>query len=303
MFQKKQKFIVASSLVLGSSAFFSTPTMAQEDDLFTLKAMTGVEYNNNLTVSDVDLTSGVGDLGFLLDLGGSFSLDTQLGVTLDGGYEYSSTRYLEETQFDFETHALSGGVAYSLGELDLGLDAGFYHNRLGGDSFLDLMTITPSVSTMLGETVYLRGQYSFMDKDFKTAPDRSGNSHSFGVSGFIFALDDGYINLGLELEKSNTDGGAYDYDGYTLSGGINVPFLDTDFYAKGKYSGRSYDTALGDDGETRDDTRSSFSLGLTTDLFVLLTVNPEYRMNKVSSNQNSAAFTEHVFKLSIGVTF
>ncbi len=298
-----QKTLVASSLIAGIVGLSTSPLLAQEEDLFTLKAMTGVEYNNNLTVSDLDLTSGVGDLGFLLDLGGSFSLDTQLGLTVDGGYDYSSTRYLDETQFDFETHALSGGVAYSLGEFDLGLDAGYYHNRLGGDSFLDLMTLTPSVSTMMGDTVYLRGQYSYMDKDFKTAADRSGNSHSFGISAFVFALDDGYFNVGVELEKSNTDSNTFDYDGYTLSGGINVPFLDTEFYAKGKYSGRSYDTALGDDGETRDDTRSSFSLGLTTDLFVLLTINPEYRMNKVSSNQNSAAFTEHVFKLSVGVTF
>lgn len=294
--------IIFAGVAALSMLALNAASIAKEGDLINFSAMAGLQYNDNLTVSDVDLTSGKGDLGFMLDLGADASID--LGnVSLDGGYDYSSTRNLSETQFNFETHALNGGISYSFMDIDFGLDAGFYHNRLGGDAFLDITSITPSVATMVGDSIYLRGQYSLMDKSFKTAKERSGTSHSIGASAFLFVLEDGYINVGADLLKDKTNSGDFDYDGYALNGGINVPFLDTEFYAKGKYESRSYDSAIGDDSKPRDDSRTSFTAGLTTDLFLLLTLKPEFRINKVSSNLDSAAYTEKVFSISLGIDF
>ena len=105
---------------------------------YSAEAGVGVEYDSNVSVEEVDATSGEGDYALTMDLG----LEAKKGLTekLDGAlsYDFSQSLYDEFSQVDRQTHILGADLAYSAQAVDTGLSTYYIHSRLDGDKFLEL---------------------------------------------------------------------------------------------------------------------------------------------------------------------
>ncbi len=124
----------------------------------------GVEYDSNVSVEEVDATSGEGDYALTMDL----SLEAEKGFTekFEGAlsYDFRQSFYDEFSEVDRQTHIFGADAAYRANSLDTGLSTYYIHSRLDGDKFLELYRVSPSVSGFLAKKWYARGAYVYSDK-------------------------------------------------------------------------------------------------------------------------------------------
>lgn len=281
----------------------AAPVFGQDDNSdqndFTLEVFGGLTYSDNVAVPQLDASSGVGDFAATLDASVGFKTDIFANTKLDIGYDFGQIRYLDETAFNQQQHSFTAGLAYELADgIDLGLDGGYYLTMLGGDKFLTQTRFSPSIARMFGDATYVRASWAYTDIDFEDIDSRDGDNHTVGIDSYVFLTDEGYVNFGVFYEKESTEIVDFSYDGYVLSAGAQVPFLDTTFNASLDYNKRDYDGL-----EDRDDDRVTFKAGIETDLFAVLTLKPEYTYRDVSSSVDQFSYQEHVVSVKLGYVF
>lgn len=284
-------------------AVITAPAFAQDDNSdqndLTLEVFGGLTYSDNVGVPQLDTSSGVGDFAATLDASLGFKTDILGDTKLDLGYDFGQIRYLDETAFNQQQHSFTAGLAYEMADgIDIGLDGGYYLTTLGGDKFLTQTRFSPSVARMFGDATYLRASWAYTDIDFEDVDSRDGSNHTFGVDSYIFLTDEGFVNFGAFYETENTELEDFSYDGYVLSAGAQVPFLDTTFSTSLDYSKRDYDGLTG-----RNDDRVTFKAGIETDLIAVLTLKPEYTYRNVSSTVDQFSYKEHVVSVKLGYIF
>ena len=74
--------------------------MARTRRAWSLSASAGLQYDDNVTIDEVDQTSEVGDEALLLGLSASYRLPVGAPWTLEAGYDFSLTDYRDLSQFD-----------------------------------------------------------------------------------------------------------------------------------------------------------------------------------------------------------
>ncbi len=270
---------------------------ADDENEIEISIYAGAEYNDNIAVSDIDLGSGQGDFAGLLEVSLGYENKISENLSFSAGYDFSYTRFVDETAFNFQSHGLSAGLSGQMAGLDLGLDYSFFHNRLGGESFLDMQLFSPSIAKMFPGNIYVRAAYTYMDKDFETALTRSGNNQKYGVDSYFFFDGGGFFRVGAAWQEEDAAAAIFDYDGLVLNAQVKVPVGEGDFYVKGNYKKRTYDSGL------REDKRTSLRAGLELPFMDNLIIKPEYRFLDSSSNLASADYSEHVFSLMFGIEF
>lgn len=270
-----------------------------------LEASAGVEYDDTLSVLDVDRRTSEADFALVFGAEGSYerhlSEDTEAKVR----YRFSRSMFDEFSAFDVGTHLVSGELEHDFGEIDAGVVYRFVSSALASEPFLTLHQISPNVSRFFGRTVFVRGDYTFSRKRFEGRTERDGNNHEIGLNAYLFL--DGirrYVRLGVKHSLENTEANQFDHSANTLRAryaqrfdAFGKPF---EFKCGFRYEKRAYTSVTPSIGDERDDIRLSFDARFEVELAQNWFAVADYKRGQYSSNLDAVDFDENRYGLSLG---
>ena len=184
---------------------------------FSAEIAVGAEYDSNVSVEEVDATSGESDHAIILDL--EVGMDQQINerTELSLSYDFSNSRYNEFSQVDRQTHILGADLAYDVGNLNTGVSAYYIDARLDGDGFLELTRVSPSLSGFISKRWFARGAYVFSDKTLDDRPDRDAQTHAGEADLYFFRRGlRSYFNLGYQFKDEDAEAARYDFRSHNL---------------------------------------------------------------------------------------
>lgn len=281
---------------------------------FSGEAATGIEYDSNVNVLDLDTNTGRGDAALLTDLGFGADITLTEAAALKLGYDWSQTRYRDLSDFDLSIHHASAALKYDAGAFDA--DLGLHHvdAQLGGDDFLTMRRLSPSVAKLFGDRLYLRGAYVRTRKDHRTDAGRSAINQGFSTDAFLFL--DGpqrYVAFGWVTADENAENDDFDYDGHrlklTYAQRLGWPGVDVELKSRLQLERRDYrqvlepSSLLEADPEHRSDERLRAALLVDVPVNEWLAVESGIEYESNASNLASADFDEMSYSVRLAAAF
>jgi hypothetical protein len=180
--------------------------------LFGAELSIGGEYDDNVTVDEVDLSSSQGD--YALTMSAKVNANTSLSKTadLDLSYNFSQSNYREFSQVDRQTHILGSNLEVDMSKVNGGLSLFYIDSRLDGSKFLKLYRGSPSLSGFIAKKWFTRGAYVYSDKTIEQRPlrDATSNAGEFDVYYFRRGLRS-YFNVGFQYKDEDAEAAEFDY--------------------------------------------------------------------------------------------
>ncbi|WP_300379157.1 hypothetical protein [Henriciella sp.] len=303
-----QTLLPRSILLLLTAASVTVPAQADEEPKITFETSTGLSGDSNVGAPQLDQSTGQGDIALLL--GGKIQLDVKPAnkLTLRGGYEFNQTSYQDFDAFDLQTHRGFAEAEYDFSAVKAGFLANYAHARLNQEGYLDYTQISPNISRLFGNSVYLRAAFVRTEKDFKTDDSRDADENAGRLDVFFF-LDDTrqYVTLGGEVGEEDAESDAFDRTNTSAKARFiqRMPLLgrDTKVRIGGEIEKRDYDAVTPSISEAREDRIVSAESDLEIPLYgpVFMDVGYEYRDR--NSNLESADYDEHVGSVELRLSF
>lgn len=317
--QRKQqmnlKSIIQTSrpVILGSTAVFlfsmnSLSANAADDSPFSISASVGIEYDSNITVQEVDVDTGEGDIAGLIDFSANYEFEATSSTSFEVGYSFSQSLHEDATGFDLQTHLVTANAKQKFDGFDVGLNYLYINTSLGGDSFLEIHKVSPYVAFFAAPSVYVRAAYSYTDKDLETSNERDAETHAVGASVFYFMNHSKtYLMFSYRYDSLDANADRFDYDGHDIKLRYQVKFpfagRDARFRIGGRYVKRNYDAITPSIGEVRNDERVSLETMIEIPFWEMLNARLKYRYTDATSNLSSADYQESLVSFEIGFEF
>lgn len=301
------------ALFLAGALAASAAAAAHDRIDFSGEAATGIEYDSNVSVIDLDKNTGRGDASLLTDLGLGADVTLTEAIALKLGYDWSQTRHQNFSDFDLSMHKASAALKYDAGIVDTGLALHYVDAQLGGDDFLEMRRFSPSLAKLFGERLYLRGAYVRADKDHRTDAGRSAVNDGFSADAFWFL--DGtrrYLAFGLLVADEDAINADFDYDGrrlkLTYAQRVEGGGLDVELKFRLQLERRDYRQVLESsflEGEPsrRADNRQRASLLVDVPVTEWLAVKGGIEYARNVSNLASADFDEVSYSARLAAAF
>ena len=214
-----------SQLIATVAALASLPAMgslAQDDESksrtrWSAEAGIGFEYDTNVSVDEVDLTSGQSDTAWILDfeLGMRHSFSEKTTATLT--YDISQSTYSEFSRVDRLTQIAGADVSHDLGKARAGISAYYIDSRLDNQAFLQYARLSPSLSGFLAQKWFARGAYVYSEREIEERPQRDAKTQTgeFDLYYFHRGLRS-YVNLGYRYRDEDAVAPELDFDAHAL---------------------------------------------------------------------------------------
>jgi len=278
-----------------AAAGFPAAAIANDDKPFSLVLSAGAEHDSNVAVEQTDTVSLRGDALAVLEADAKYRLEPAQNLSLTAGYDFEQTLHAEFSAFDMQTHTLSLGLEQRLGATSLAADYSFMHILLGGSGFLDMHQISPSVSGFAAKAIYLRGSFTYTDKNFKTANAFDARNYQVGADAYYFMMHNkAYVSLTGRYEVEDTTGTELAYKGFQLGANLQVPVSSAKVKLGYAYRQRLYDNVTVSIADRRHETRSVIKLSADVPLLGELSFKPEFRYIDRQSNYQPANYREYV---------
>jgi len=171
----------------------------------------GYEHDSNLTVDELNASSGESDEAWVFDAGleGILKPAERLNVTL--GYSVSGRRYQIFDRFDQDIHLASADVSYDFDPVTVGASYHFSHATLGSDPFLDYRRASVYLGRLVGDDVYLLASLQDKAKDFEDSSARDSDIKGASLDSFFFFNEArSHLLLGLDGDREDAEADAYD---------------------------------------------------------------------------------------------
>lgn len=300
----------ALCLLAGSMA---TAAPADRVD-FRGEAATGIEYESNVNVLDLDTNTGRGDAALLTDVGVGADVRLTESADLKLGYDWSQTRYRDLSDFDLSVQTASAALKYDAGVFDAGLGLHQVDARLGGDDFLALRRVSPSVAKLISGRLYLRAAYVRTDKQLRTDAGRSAVNDGFSADAFLFL--DGparYVAFGWTTADEDADDDDFDYDGHRVklayAQRLEWPGIELELKSRLQLERRDYRQVLESasllpaDSRRRSDERLRAALLVDVPVNEWLAVESGVEYSSNASSLVSADFDEMSYSVRLAAAF
>lgn len=268
----------------------------------------GAQYDSNVSVDEADLSVHKGDSALLTALSVRYTILDERKASLRVGYSFDDTRNADLTDLDVQVHAVSGGATYRLGRVQLGLDGQYSHVLLDDDRYLDMQTITPSVSGFATDRLFLRAAYSRQRKRFVRSASLDADTDSLALDAYrFFARRKGYVALGLRLDDEDASGPQYRYRAVQASLRAQVPLRllgpDARLRLGASHGKRDYREITPAIGRERFEKRTVLNAALDIPLTKALTMRPQVRYTDRQSNLPAFDYREHVLSSMLTYRF
>jgi len=268
----------------------------------------GYQYDSNVNVAEIDANTGEGDTALLMDVGIDGSLRPGKRLSLDFGYAYSGTRYRQSPEFDLAIHHLRGAVSYRIAGFDADLSVDRFATYLDDEAFLDITRVSPSLSRMFGDRLYLRGAFARAEKSYQEREERDALNEAYRADAY-FLLDgmQRYFAVALERDTEDALSDTLDSDGIatklTYGHRVEAGSVGVDVKAHVRFEKRDYKTLPDADESPRRDDRRRVGLGVGLPLGGHFEIAGQAEYADNASTLDAAGYDEMVYTLSVGAEF
>jgi len=232
---------------------------------FGVDASAGVEYDSNAGLIELDEKSGEADSATIATAGVDMTVSTGAPVSLRFAYDYSDTAYRRFSEFDLGLHHAHAELAHNNRRFDAAIATDRYDGVLDGDHYLTLTQYSPSVSTILGSRVYVRGSYIASVKSYDDLSARNASGGALRLDTYV--LLDGmnrYLSLGWQQATEDAVDAELDFDSVRLGLGygqkFTLPSMELTLKATMRYEQRDYRNVTESIDVRRKDTRLRSSI-------------------------------------------
>jgi hypothetical protein len=299
-------YAAAVSAATGSA---QDPTQSTDDRRpVTLSLGTGLEYDSNVAVLELDTSTNAGDRSLLFDFGVGYDKPDAGRFDVQAGYDFSQSLHDDFDSFDVRIHRGSGTLSYDLGRVDIGATLQHAYAELDGNEFLTLQQISPYVSKLVGRRLFLRFAYAHSDKDFAGNPTRSANADALSADAYVFV--DGlrtYFVFGLRLDDEDAIDAQFDYAGDVLRAQLakrlQAHERELTLRTSLRFENRDYDSPTPSIGSPRRDDRRQLELSLDVPVGDRTTAQVVYEHADNASNLPAVDFDEDVLSLKFRARF
>lgn len=312
-----QQMLSGLALLAGLCA----PLMAQEEPSaaetperpggwpIELSLAAGFQYDDTVTVEELDEVRDVGDFAAVVDLDLDYEKRFAQGTDVRLGYSLAQKNYFEETEFDLQIHNFSVDLKQNFEDFDIGLQGYHVLARLDRDELLSFQHVSPYVTAFVTRRLYFRAGYFYRNKDFPDNRDRDGDVHA-GDADLYFFLDGtrNYLVAGIRYENENTRAPQFDFNGRQFELRYSRRF---DLYGDRpvrvrldwRFEDRDYRSITPSLGERRDDRRQRWRARLDLPINKRLTTLLTYQHRSHESNLPSADFADNRVEIQIEAAF
>jgi hypothetical protein len=201
-------------LIVLVTYFFTTPVFSDDEKNteFRAEIAIGAEYDSNVAVDEVDLSSSLSDYALTLDA--SVGLHSQLSdnTELDMSYDYSQSSYAEFSRVNRQTHLLGSSLDFDLGKFDSGVSLFYIVSNLDQKKFLEFYRISPSVSGFLAKKWFGRAAYIYSDKTIEERSARNATINAGEADFYYFRRGlRSYFNFGYQYKNEDAQAREFDY--------------------------------------------------------------------------------------------
>jgi len=294
---------------LFSTLAFSLSLQAAEespaaDSIFSFEIGAGAEYDSNITVTDIDTTTGQDDVAATIEAGVTYSKGLSSDTNFSASYNVSQNLHDEFSEFDILTHLVIANLSHDFAGFDAGLSYRFADSSLDQEGFLTFHQISPYYSKFLNDKIFLRADYTYTDKAFDNRSVRDSTVNSVG--GDIYYFLDGvqsYFIAGYRFEDEDANASQFSFQGHNF----RIRYLRR-FEFAGKETrmslgydieDRSYDAITPSIGVERDDNRQGFEANFEYPLSDRLNLVIDYNYGDNSSELPAADFEQNLLGVKL----
>ena len=275
---------------------------------WSLSMSTGVEYDDNVTVSLQDLATGVEDVANIFEFSGDYKFLQTSKFELQAGYDFYQSLYHDLSEFDLQSHIFSLGGGHKFDSFDVDVFTSYNRTTLGGEDFMENYSIAPQIGFFPTERWFALISYSFEDFQFFNDSARDGKNHGVGMDHFIFFMKGkSYLLFSYRYEEKRTTGDEFTYGGHFGTVGIKTPIPLWDengtFKIAYRYFNKDYKNVTPSLLARRRDERHTVQVSVSQPLNSWLQLNLKYEFIDSVSNLRQIDFTENIASLGLSVTF
>jgi hypothetical protein len=297
--------VLGATAVVADAQEAVTPTA--QDRAVAINLGAGFEYDSNVAVLELDTSTNAGDRAALLDFGVSYDKPGPGRFDVQAGYDFSQSLHDDFDAFDVRIHRGSATLSYDLGRVDIGATFQHADAELDGNDFLTLEQVSPYLSKLIGQRLFLRFAYAHSDKEFAGNPDRGATADALSSDVYVFV--DGlrtYLLFGYRHDDEDAVDPQFDYGGHMYRVQLTKR-LDREreltLRTSLRVESRDYDYPTTSIGAPRRDDRTRFEVSLELPLGERTITQLVYEHADNRSNLPSVDFAEDVLSVRFRARF
>jgi hypothetical protein len=297
--------MVSATTVVAHAQEAVTPTA--QDRAVTINLGAGFEYDSNVAILELDTSTNAGDRAALLDFGVGYDKPGAGRFDVQAGYDFSQSLHDDFDGFDVRIHRGSATLSYDLGRVDIGATFQHADAELDGSDFLTLEQVSPYLSKLVGQRVFLRFAYAHSDKDFAGNPARGATADALSSDVYVFV--DGlttYLLFGYRHDDEDAVDAQFDYSGdmfrVQLTKRLNRE-RELTLRTSLRVENRDYDNPTTSIGAPRRDDRNQVEVSLELPVGERTIARLVYERANNRSNLPSVDFAEDVLSVRFRARF
>ena len=204
-----------------------------------LSGAVGIEHDDNLTVNQTSLSTGIGDFATTFDAALEIEVLRNAPIGLTVGYDFFQSLFQDLEQFDLQVNEPHLEIYGLLGGVESALAYAYRRESYDGRKYLDshILDLDFRLCGRWNSCALLGGEFEKLD--FESIPGRDANRYTVLVGGQTFFWDGRMaVSLRWQPQWQDATGDFFDYDAQIVSVGATV-FLER--IRKGLLVGFSYE--------------------------------------------------------------
>lgn len=268
----------------------------------------GFSHDSNVGIADIDNNSGTSDIARTLEAGISSQIPLTDALALRLGYDYSDTAYSELDEFDLGLHHGVAELSVDTAGFVTAVSAERYVAYLDGDRYLAITQLSPNLSKLFGNKLYLRAAFTDAREEYDALTNRDADNESLRVDAYwLFDGMNRYIAVGLQSGEENAVDDELDFDSFmsmlTLGQTVNALRLPIEFKAQVRLENRDYRNVTESIQDSRRDDRLRASLSAAVPLGDHFELEGTIERSTIESNLDSVDVDRMVYGLNVSAQF
>ena len=295
------------SALMGAALIMTTAphARAEEDNSLFLSLEAGAEYDDNITVSAADLTTQKGDGSALIDGLIEYDFINDGNSSLKVGYSFSQSLHSNLTEFDLQIQGASVTTSTNINDVEMALSYRYNNIRLGNKAFLEMHSVQPTFTTLVGSKLLVVGGYEFLKQNFKQPLllKRNANRHSGNLKLYFLLGKGRTVNIGYKYSNQNAVAAELDYIAHRFDVGFKLPIAGlegTKFSGRYRYQKKNYSNLDPVIGAKRSDKSNGLRASLAFPVFLDLTARLQYEYTDFKSNLPGLSYKNNLISFNLG---
>ncbi|MEP0203346.1 MAG: hypothetical protein ABJ084_03290 [Halioglobus sp.] len=291
------RFCIGALFVVAATTAHSQSKKPDLKPSYYAELGAGVEYDSNVTLDELDLTSNQSDYGLTLDASAGLKKPLSSFTDISVSYDFSQTNYKEFSEVDRQTHLVGADLSTQLNKADAGLSTFYIYSRLDGEKFLELYRGSPYLSGFVSKRWFARAAYVYSSKSVEDRPERDTDTQAGEFDLYFFRRGlRSYFNFGYRFkdEDANDDQFSYISNSAKLRYVHRIEWLSrtSKLELAWRFEDRSYSGVTPSIGEKRDENRNRWRIDYEFPMSSSSALHLYYGFSDFESNLPTTDYTQ-----------